>query len=142
MGVGDRGELGVPPLESHAQGMTAPDPGDTVGKQQAVGNGDIGTSSAKTCISANNRTSIEVELWKTAATSPVNAQRLFQVLPGASYPFILFLERVKADVEVREQLESDRTKRGVNLVCGEGFAPILDSWETRRRRCRRIEDLT
>src|SRR5260370_7756877 len=100
MGVGDRGELGVPPLESHAQGMTAPDPGDTVGKQQAVGNGDIGTSSAKTCISANNRTSIEDELWKTAATSPGSAQRLFPVLPGDAYPFILVPAPVKAHVQL------------------------------------------
>src|SRR5260370_16958136 len=97
MGVGDRGELGVPPLESHAQGMTAPDPGDTVGKQQAVGNGDIGTSSAKTCISANNRTSIEDELWKTAATSPRNAQRFFPAFPGDTHPFFLVVPPFKPD---------------------------------------------
>src|SRR5258708_14214899 len=89
--------------------MTAPDPGDTVRNQQAVGNGSIETSAAKTFISANNRTSSEVELWKTGATGPGNAQRLFPVLPGDTYPSTLVEEPVKTHVQVVKQTRAEGT---------------------------------
>src|SRR6267378_4815632 len=93
----------MPPLESYAQGMTALDPGDTVGNQQAVGDGNIETSAAKTLIPDSYGASAEAELWKTRAACPGNAQRLLPVLPGDGCPLTWVIQPVKTDVDMIQQ---------------------------------------
>src|SRR5713101_6980593 len=83
--------------------MPALDPGDTVGNQQAVGDGIIETSAAETLISDAKRTSSEAELWKTRPASPANAERLLPVLTGDAYPLTRVIEPVKTDVEMVQQ---------------------------------------
>src|SRR5713101_5950592 len=87
--------------------MTPSDPGDTVGKNQAIGDGNIETSPAKTVISDTDRASSEAEPWKPDTTCPGDTQRLFPVLPGYGYPFTRVIEPVKAYSEVVQQVGAD-----------------------------------
>src|SRR3989442_14563819 len=89
--------------------MTPPDSGETVRNQQAVGNGGIEASAPKTLIPAKNRTSPETELWKTRATSPGNAQRLFPVLPGNTYHSTKVMQPIETQVEVVKQTRAEGT---------------------------------
>src|SRR5258708_20954456 len=83
--------------------MTPLDPGDAVRDEQAIGDGAIGIRGGEALVSDINRTSSEVEHWKTGATRPCYSQGLFPVLPGDAYPFTRVIEPVEADVEVVKQ---------------------------------------